>query len=107
MTPERAKELLPVITAFAEGKTIQFKTKLDDKWTDSVEKLLSFNNRAAIYRVKPEKVKKNVYLVVDRRNGISSFVFPSYDSAEQYLHNHVTCSDSYEIIPVTYEVELL
>ena len=106
MTPERAKELLPVITAFAEGRTIQFKTEQSKAWTDSIHDL-SFNNREAIYRVKPEKVKKNVYLVVSRRNGISSFVFMSYASAEQYLHNHVTCSDSYEIIPVTYEVELL
>lgn len=103
MTPERAKELLPVITAFAEGRTIQYKTKLNDKWTDSVENV-SFDISSVIYRVKPEKVKKNAYLVVSRRNGISSFVFPSYASAEQYLHNHVTCS---EIIPVTYEVELL
>lgn len=106
MTPERAKELLPVITAFAEGRTIQFKSKQSNVWTDSI-KNISFENSSAIYRVKPKKVKENSYLVVSRRNGISSFVFPSYSSAEQYIHDHVTCSDSYEIIPVTYEVELL
>ena len=106
MTPERAKELLPVITAFAEGKTIQFKSKQSNVWTDSIENI-SFDNSSAIYRVKPEKVKKDAYLIVSRRNGVSSFVFPSYSSAEQYIHNNVIRSDSCEIIPVTYEVELL
>ena len=35
MTREEAKELLPIIQAFAEGKAIQFKTKyVDWKETD-------------------------------------------------------------------------
>lgn len=37
MTVERAKELLPIMQAFAEGKTIQFLSKqeqLDGKWLD-------------------------------------------------------------------------
>lgn len=32
MTPERAKELLPVITAFAEGKPIRARLKDCDNW---------------------------------------------------------------------------
>lgn len=105
MTPERAKELLPVITAFAEGKTIQFKSKQDGKWTDSIHDL-SFNNSAAFYRVKPEKVQKISYLVVNRYNGVSGSVFPSSDSAENYITGRFTCKDDFAIVPVTYEVEL-
>lgn len=106
MTPERAKELLPVITAFAEGKTIQFKTKKDGKWTDSIQDL-SFNNREAIYRVKPEKVQKISYLVVNRYNGEATSVFPSLPSAINYISNWFTREDCFDIFPVTYEVELL
>lgn len=106
MTPERAKELLPVITAFAEGKTIQFKTKQSNVWTDSI-KNVSFDNSSAIYRVKPEKVQKISYLVVNRNNGEATSVFCSSPFANEHITNWYSCSDSYEIIPVTYEVELL
>jgi len=48
MTPERAKELLPIIQAYTEGKTIQI--KLDGKWKDAIN--LDFSMRE--YRIKPE-----------------------------------------------------
>ena len=50
MTREEAKEMLPIIQAFAEGKTIQF---LDGgKWLDLCES--DFYESPERYRIKPE-----------------------------------------------------
>ena len=50
MTREQAKELLPIIQAFAEGKTVQF---LDGgKWADVYE--TDFHESPVKYRIKPE-----------------------------------------------------
>ena len=50
MTREEAKELLPIIQAYAEGKTIQF---LDGcKWLDVYE--TDFHESTYKYRIKPE-----------------------------------------------------
>ena len=50
MDIERAKELLPIIQAFAEGKTVQF---LDGgKWADVYE--TDFHESPVKYRIKPE-----------------------------------------------------
>ena len=50
MTREQAKELLPIIQAWAEGKTIQF---LDGgKWADVYE--TDFYQSPDKYRIKPE-----------------------------------------------------
>ena len=51
MTPLRAKKLLPIITAFAEGKRIQFNGKnIYKNWTDVEDPVFSSNFE---YRVKP------------------------------------------------------
>lgn len=50
MTREEAKKLLPVIKAFAEGKTIQIKGR--DKWVDLCE--TDFSCSPDDYRIKPE-----------------------------------------------------
>ena len=50
MTREETKEMLPIIQAFAEGKTIQYRT--EDGWKDiSNPKFNDFPNE---YRIKPE-----------------------------------------------------
>jgi hypothetical protein len=51
MTPAHAKELLPLITAYAEGKTIQFYDELKG-WEDKPD--LYFSEPAKNYRIKPE-----------------------------------------------------
>ena len=52
MTREEAKEMLPIIQAFAEGKTIQFKTK-DRPWFDLLDNNLEMRE-VFKYRIKPE-----------------------------------------------------
>jgi hypothetical protein len=53
MTPEQAKELLPIIQAFADGKSIQFRVKEDTAWED--HKDFEFCWRPERYRIKPEQ----------------------------------------------------
>lgn len=51
MNKERAKELLPIIQAFAEGKEIEYRTKDEDDWSDIFYPTW-IDNRD--YRIKPE-----------------------------------------------------
>ena len=55
MTREEAKELLPIVRAFAEGKTIQVKIT-DNRWHDWEDETceLNFNSGPQDYRIKPE-----------------------------------------------------
>lgn len=54
MTREEAKELLPIIKAFAEGKEIQYRT-CSDKWEDIKEnERVNFTSPPSDYRIKPE-----------------------------------------------------
>ena len=54
MTREEAKELLPIIQAYAKGKTIQQKRQVgyEDEWFDINFSL--FNESPSNYRIKPE-----------------------------------------------------
>lgn len=53
MTREEAKELLPIIQAFAEGKTIEHKGKGSSfNWKEVIEPI--FNLHMSEYRIKPE-----------------------------------------------------
>ncbi len=52
MTRENAKQLLPIIQAYAEGKEIEFQTS-DGKW--SPIRTASFDYPPDTYRIAPEK----------------------------------------------------
>lgn len=52
MNRQQAKELLPIIQAFAEGKTIQIKT-LDGLWHDDNGGDIRFYAKPKNYRIKP------------------------------------------------------
>ena len=55
LTRERAKELLPIIKAFTEGKIIQWKDGLG-RWLDfsNEDAEVNFNDCPSHYRIKPE-----------------------------------------------------
>lgn len=55
MNHERAKELLPIIQAYAEGKTIQFRRRYSDVWADVRASEPSFDDLNLFYRIKPEE----------------------------------------------------
>lgn len=57
MNRQQAKDLLPIIQAFAEGKTIQFYylKGLDEKlWRDIPDEDVKFSYHPTRYRIKPE-----------------------------------------------------
>lgn len=54
MDRKEAKELLPIIQAFAEGKDIQIRNITDDGWDDINDDRMSFCAKAEAYRIKPE-----------------------------------------------------
>ena len=53
MTRERVKELLPILQAYAEGKTIEWFDPVCKIWTETND-YCSFSNKQR-YRIKPEK----------------------------------------------------
>lgn len=66
MTRDECKKLLPIMQAFAEGKTIQFRTHPNDRWQD-IEDPSWYEN--VEYRVKPEVVKVEMWAVVNVDTG--------------------------------------
>lgn len=57
MDREEAKELLPIIQAFAEGKTIQYCYNKDgiQQWVDvPSDETVNFSDYTSKYRIKPE-----------------------------------------------------
>lgn len=54
MTREEAKEMLPIIQAFAEGKEIEFRSKgFDEEWK-KVNEISGLSYSSFDYRVKSE-----------------------------------------------------
>ena len=54
MTRETAKERLPIIQAFAEGKQIQDKIEGITDWVDTDELHFQYEGQKIIHRIKPE-----------------------------------------------------
>lgn len=58
MNRQQAKDLLPIIQAFAEGKTIQYccgNRNLTPQWIDvQLEEKVDFSDNPQMYRIKPE-----------------------------------------------------
>ena len=52
MTRKEAKELLPIIQAFAEGKTIEIYNNTE--WQDLIIESIKFDCKPSCYRIKPE-----------------------------------------------------
>lgn len=53
MNRERAKELLPIIQAYAEGKTVEYFSSLGTEWHELTDPL--FFDASIEYRIKPEE----------------------------------------------------
>lgn len=53
MTREQAKELLPIIQAFAEGKTVEYREGGYAHWEETTSPI--FNIDMCNYRIKPEQ----------------------------------------------------
>lgn len=73
MTREECKQLLPVMTAWTEGKTIQVKSATVAPWCDAeADDELTFYHPPEFYRIKPEP--RSVWVQV-AANGSVGFAY--------------------------------
>lgn len=79
MTPERAKELLPIITAYANGETIQLSHVDSDLW--HTYPAYDFNAKNAKYRIKPKVPEYRLFKWIAGPVGV-------------YTRNHFGCSSA-------------
>lgn len=86
MTPQRAKELLPIIAAFAEGKTIQW---LDDSekprlWRDFHASNISFEPELVTFRIKPKP--REFWIVVWSDNSYTAYTCKQSCNCKEQIH---------------------
>jgi hypothetical protein len=74
MTRGEAKQLLPIIEAYANGETIQILTSL--KWED-LKDAISFNYPVSHYRIKPKPLE--YWALVDRDSNVILHIHPDAD----------------------------
>ena len=90
MTREEAKELMPVIKAFAEGKAIQFRTE-NRPWIDLLDNKLE---RCELfeYRIKPEQTYRPFKTKEECWNEMHKhpdFGWVKYKDSKSMYHIHV------------------
>ena len=90
MTREEAKELLPIIKAFAEGKAIQFRTE-NRPWIDLLDNKLE---RCELfeYRIKPEQTYRPFKTKEECWNEMHKhpdFGWVKYKDSKSMYHIHV------------------
>ena len=80
MTRERAKELLPIIQAFADGKTIQMWLPVSKRWEDIDDPTFS---DMTTYRVKPAPLEgwANTY----DHASMWGNLFPTFEDAKRAI----------------------
>ena len=78
MNKENAHEYLPLVQAFADGKTIQCRYQIEDDWYEESE--INFCWPLECYRIKPEPRTFTLY-VIDTANGETVMTtHPTFDS---------------------------
>lgn len=85
MTREQAKELLPIITAFAEGKNIQWLLPDDTFWRDIEDDDIQEPMENYKWRIKPEPRE---FWLVDNNEGRAPFSTVLYSKPTEYYKNH-------------------
>ena len=101
MNREQAKALLPIITAFAEGKEIQFLNR-ERVWGKETHEDFSFQYEPEWYRIKPEPLKFwiNVYRRWDG-SGMYTVSFSTEVQADEDAYRAVNYVGTYPM-----EIEL-
>ena len=110
MTREEAKELLPIIKAFAEGKEIQYRT-CPDKWVDIEEnERVNFTSPPSDYRIKPEpkyrpfKTKEECWEEMHKHSDFGWVKFcNSICFIQNISFNKITVISDEEICPTSFE----
>ena len=94
MNREQAKALLPIITAFAEGKEVQFLTSTHEWHKDKLENI-SFQYEPERYRIKPEPLK--VWINVHKGSSWSLYTtsWRNEAQAKEAASQSVNCVGTY------------
>ena len=79
MNREEAKALLPIITAFADGKDVQIRR--GDSWVS--DEIFAFVCTSDFYRIKPETME--CWVAVDRDG--ERFIFNTKGEAEEEIQD--------------------
>lgn len=80
MNRDQAKQLLPIIQAFAEGKETQFYSEVSEQW-EPLHKP-NFSEHPSRYRIKPETIKIEHRRFLYNHNGYRVYVSDSRAEAE-------------------------
>ena len=87
MNKQAAQQYLPLIKAFAEGKTLQYKSSFENKWCDAPD--LSFALAPERYRIKPEPINQEFYYIIHKDStlaiGTHLYVYDNLSAAQKYL----------------------
>ena len=88
MTKERAKELIPVIQAYAEGKTMQVRIAGDgDPWQDYTGECPNFENGNWEWRIKPEPREFWLFLSGINATVLNGSIYDNETDARMRLAN--------------------
>ena len=79
MTPQRAKELLPILTAYANGEPIQYRRDNHSEWRDSFGGL-GFEAQGCQYRIKTKPVTRPWSKPEDVPGPVCWLMFPGGES---------------------------
>ncbi len=104
MTREQAKELLPIIQAFANGKTIQIRKHGEERYYDSTNNNLNFVLDHYEYRIKPEpkyRPFKNAEECWAEMQKHQPFGWLYNKPNNQYYH--ITTLDNYGIVTTPFD----
>ena len=94
MTREHAKELLPIITAFANGEDVQFRVSDTSNWQSREGP--DFSGSPRLYRIapKPRKVWVNIYPDDNDDCDIVANCFRSKEAADNAaLNGRIACHE--------------
>ena len=103
MNRNRAKELLPIIQAFAEGKDIQYKTELSNGWNKASYPIFSDEREYREYRIKPEPREFLILVSVDDE-GVCVFHSDQNKTASQLSKKYTTVTNA-EVVKVREVIE--
>lgn len=102
MKQHEAKDFLPIIKAWSEGKTVQYRLDLDGKpvWQDMAP-AISFDDSVEFYRIKPEPVTVKGYALFFKDG--AKYVIPAdgaYDHGayDQHINNESLTVVPFEIV---------
>lgn len=102
MTRENIKRLLPILTAYAEGKEIQYKTVYGD-WCDA--ECPTWPCRAE-YRVKPDPIVRYINVFQHRSGAIATFMYGAQESAERDASYQLSVNSDYSVLKSAHKVEI-